>query len=108
VYVRRGKRKQKELDSRTIDHFTRGSIDGCVSIISKTNSPLFSFEEGSEYHFVSEDTGNAFLNAVVFVCPCGDKSPVLLVTHNNSFTLDVIKGLSYQNKNTVCGMPISI
>lgn len=101
--LERKNRKQREIDSRTIDHFQKSSFDGNIKVISKTGYLLFSFEDGTKYNFVSEDTGDTFLHAVVFVCPCGDKSPVLLISHKDSLTLDVIKGLNYQNENTICG-----
>jgi len=96
--VKAKKRIQKEIDSRTINHFSKGQSD-TVNVISKTGKLLFCFWEGTTFQFVSEKTESALTNAVKFFCPISGESEVFLISIQNSRTLDVIRGLSYQNEN---------
>jgi len=97
-YVEDKDKKQQEIDSRTINLFSKGQSD-TVNVISKTGKLLFCFWDGTTFQFVSEKTKNAFTHAVKFCCPVGGESEVFLISQNDSRTLGVIKGLSEKKEN---------
>lgn len=97
--VKAKKRIQKEIDSRTINHFSKGQSD-TVNVISKTGKLLFCFWDGTTFKYVfSGKIEPDFTRAVKFCCPVGGESEVFLISQNDSKTLGVIKGLSEKKEN---------